>query len=192
MLDPGYMPRYNSILPQPNLENEAQILEINGKTLSRTECKTCKIMKPLRAHHCKVSDRCVERLDHHCPWVANCVGVNNQKMFVLLLGCLEVECLFVMLECVGYLARDDKAQFFVGEILLILYVFIMFWSLGGLFLYQVYLVSKNTTTHEQMRKLFGATGNPFNVGISRNCTYFWRMKRVNIVSTIDLQVLNLA
>lgn len=149
-------------------------------------------MKPLRTHHCRVCDRCVERLDHHCPWVANCVGVNNHKVFVMLLGCLELECLFIMLECVGYLAGDDKAQFFVGEILLIVYVFIMFWSLGGLFFYQVYMISKNVTTHENMRKLFASTGNPFNVGISRNCSQFWGMKREFLVPTIDLQILNVA
>lgn len=48
-------------------------------------CHKCKIIKPARAHHCSICQRCVTRMDHHCPWVNNCVGLKNQKFFVLFL-----------------------------------------------------------------------------------------------------------
>jgi palmitoyltransferase len=37
-------------------------------------CVTCKIVRPLRAKHCGVTDRCVEVFDHYCPWVGNTIG----------------------------------------------------------------------------------------------------------------------
>ena len=49
----------------------------------RRFCHTCMIVRPLRAKHCNELGKCVSRFDHHCPWVANTVGYENHKYFMV-------------------------------------------------------------------------------------------------------------
>jgi hypothetical protein len=53
-------------------------------TGERRFCKWCDKYKPDRCHHCRVCKSCILRMDHHCPWIANCVGYRNHKFFLLL------------------------------------------------------------------------------------------------------------
>ncbi|KAL5022709.1 hypothetical protein ScPMuIL_001864 [Solemya velum] len=44
-------------------------------------CKVCRLKRPPRAHHCRRCQQCVLKMDHHCPWINNCVGEENHYLF---------------------------------------------------------------------------------------------------------------
>lgn len=48
-------------------------------------CPECKVIRSARSRHCAICNQCVERFDHHCPWINNCVGIKNHNAFLMFL-----------------------------------------------------------------------------------------------------------
>jgi len=61
---------------------------IHGGQGFKTQCLKCahKPLKPLRAHHCRACNKDVLLMDHHCPWLLNCVGLNNHRFFLMFIS----------------------------------------------------------------------------------------------------------
>ena len=101
----------NNFYLQPKRE-EARFLQY---------CVQCDALKAPRSHHCRKCNRylsdkqlpflfllrlsllgcvfcsCVMKMDHHCPWINNCVGHRNHMSFTLFvffapLGCIHAAC----------------------------------------------------------------------------------------------------
>jgi len=70
------------------------LLKQNGE--GYTICNRCDTYRPARAHHCRICKRCVRKLDHHCPWINNCVGEFNQKYFILFLFYIGITSLYAI------------------------------------------------------------------------------------------------
>ncbi|KAM7183213.1 putative palmitoyltransferase [Naviculisporaceae sp. PSN 640] len=85
--DPGFVPKMNGIAEQKAVIDELISL---WKFDESNFCVTCMIRTPLRSKHCRRCQRCVAKHDHHCPWVYNCVGINNHRHFFLYLINLTV------------------------------------------------------------------------------------------------------
>merc|ERR1712007_23874 len=137
--DPGIPPEYN-VVWSPEACDEGG--------LKPKQCSKCKPprVKPTRAHHCSVCRRCVLRMDHHCPWINNCVGFCNHRYFCLFILYLVLCCAFVLFTfmpfTIGYRHPTPvvKISFTISCAILV--------ALCGLGGFHVFLVLSNQTTIE--------------------------------------------
>ncbi|KYO01284.1 putative palmitoyltransferase [Plasmodium gaboni] len=191
-MDPGIIPRQKSVLnlydviveqyreTQPPRQKE---LLINGNFYKLKYCYTCNIYRGIRTVHCSICDNCVEKFDHHCPWVGNCIGARNYKYFVYfvfnlyVLICITLSAsIYKLVVCVNLLSKEgyNSEKIFIhiwrfasDSIILIIYTILTLWFVVGLLCYHIYTIVTNQTTYEQI-KTFYQNDNPFNIGVLNN------------------------
>lgn len=59
-------------------------------------CHSCRCVRPLRAKHCRICNRCVSYFDHHCPFIYNCVGLKNRLWFFLFVMSVAINCSYTI------------------------------------------------------------------------------------------------
>lgn len=67
------------------LDQNFLVVGIYGLAVHQKYCVECHIYRPLRAIHCRTCNHCVERYDHHCPWLGVCIGKYNYSHFLVFL-----------------------------------------------------------------------------------------------------------
>ena len=125
------------------------------------KCKKCLTVKVPQSHHCSIYKRCVARMDHHCPWVNNCVGFYNQKFFLqfLVYVFLGSSHALVMIVWQGMLCMDQNCRMFTmwpGNIVLC-FISAFLAILFGLFVLimfcdQISCILQNTSTVDKLKK----------------------------------------
>lgn len=180
-INPGIIPRN----PAPSNAASAAALprtrevEVNGHTVVVRYNETCHFYQPPRAHHCSVIDDCIERFDHYCPWVGTTVGRRNYRFFLLFVFSCSLLCIYVFAFCAYLIKRksegagtkwEEAIRKEAAAIILMIFVFIGFWFVGGLSMFHVYLLSRNQTTYENIRYSYDRNYvNPYN----RGCLWNW-------------------
>ncbi|KAH8599996.1 DHHC palmitoyltransferase-domain-containing protein [Bisporella sp. PMI_857] len=122
-------------------------------------CKKCQARKPDRAHHCSTCRKCVLKMDHHCPWLATCVGLHNYKPFLLFLIyttlfcfiCFAVSATWVWKEIVNEGASTDSLMP-VNYVMLAVISGIIGIVLAGFTGWHILLASRGQTTIECLEK----------------------------------------
>ncbi|XP_027343160.1 probable protein S-acyltransferase 6 [Abrus precatorius] len=162
--------------PQPRLPRTRDVI-VNGITVKVKYCDTCMLYRPLRCSHCSICDNCVERFDHHCPWVGQCIGVRNYRFYYLFIFSTTLLCLNVHGFCWVYIKKimDSEEKSILKAMIgtpastaLIAYTFICVWFVGGLTVFHTYLISTNQSTYENFRYQFDEDGYPYDRGIVGN------------------------
>jgi len=120
-------------------------------------CQRCLRAKPDRCHHCSQCNSCVLKMDHHCPWVGNCIGFYNYKFFMSMLFSVTLLVNVVWIQTrslvnVALLSVDAESEVVFFIVMCFFLAFTLALLVSVFFAFHIYLMCSNYTTIEFCEK----------------------------------------
>ncbi|EXC01254.1 putative S-acyltransferase [Morus notabilis] len=186
-IDPGIIPRNEQDLTEDaSTSNNSgtsrkKRITINGVELKLKYCRICKICRPPRSCHCVVCDNCVEKFDHHCPWIGQCIALRNYRFYLtFVVSALAFFIYLFSFSCLRIHQRmTNSGTNLLGllkncpeTLALALFSLAAALFLGGLVLFHVHLIVTNQTAYENFRQRFAGSKSPYDMGIIGNVKEF--------------------
>lgn len=75
----------------------------------------------------RVCNRCILKMDHHCPWINNCVGMRNMKYFLLFVFYNSILSFVVFSFTLAYCIYGSASRSTVQYLLEMVNIFICLW-----------------------------------------------------------------
>jgi len=111
--DPGIIPpqKFSTIkIINTIIFSDSKFYYIRGYRHKVKFCQTCFILRPPGISHCKICKICVEKFDHHCPWLGNCIGKNNYKYFFIFISSFNILIYFNLIVSCCYMISKEKER----------------------------------------------------------------------------------
>ncbi|KAL3890921.1 hypothetical protein ACJMK2_003192 [Sinanodonta woodiana] len=68
-------------------------------------CLSCNISRPPRCYHCPMCYTCILKRDHHCFFARSCIGLHNQRHFIVFLAWASLGTTYSALHFVYYFLK---------------------------------------------------------------------------------------
>lgn len=167
--DPGVQRGY-PITKEKYLESKIKKV-VRGKKYVLKYCDTCHLIRDVRTFHCSICGICVEKHDHHCFRVSNCIGVYNYKKFYAFLNSSLVYLSIIFGICLHYLnyykgKKADNIVIYFLMIFITIFDVIFLLINFSICLEHIDVIISNVTIRESIKK---KRYKVYDRGLEDNC-----------------------
>ena len=149
-----------------------KLTDVNDSPIPWRWCNSCQHTQPPRCHHCVICRRCILKRDHHCYMTGVCIGLTNQRHFVVMNFYISIASVFGFYLIAMYLADNFVSHAELSDyvlpvamyrwafrgswiqthhMLMIIHMYTLWWTglaAVGFFIWHIAVISVGKTTHE--------------------------------------------